>query len=645
MLYFRLINSSFKRNLRNYGPYLLATVMLVAINYIFITISTNTSLKKLNTGAVTSAMLDLGFKFILLVTLAFLIYVNRFLWQQRSKELGLYSMLGMTSKNLQLLTIIEKGYLLVISLVAGLFFGIIFEKLAFLGLSYLLNIPHLTQPWLVPTAIGKTALLTVALFALIAVVDLIKLHRLSPNELWAHQTATHKHHGIIYTISGICGFVLLAWAYYITVTIKPTISAIGKFFFAVLLLVIGTYLVFIIGSILVLRLLQKNKHFYYRPRHFIAVSGMIQRMGQNGASLATICLLCSSILVIIFTSVTLYAGIGKTIQSYAPQDVVITGSRKLTDQQRTIIRQTAKDHHATIRHELNYTMSSPQYGYWRGKKFVNQGSMQNMNKHTSGAVIMMTAKEYNRIANRHVHLTADQALVYASTKGHYGKLTIAGHHYQAQKLDHFAQYFNPDHAIYPPVYVIVKQVPKGLPTIKTTTFNYQLNGKQKQRIRFESELQAKLMLTNGNFTAKTTTSSLLNGLYGGLVFIGILISLALAVTTTIVIYFKQISEGYADRQRFRTMQQVGLSERETVKSIHSQVLMVFLLPVIGAVINLGFALPTIRQIMAQLNFYNRPLMVTVGVVVTASLLILYLILYGLTTRTYREIVDSSDKER
>ena len=184
---------------------------------------------------------------------------------------------------------------------------------------------------------------------------------------------------------------------------------------------------------------------------------------------------------------------------------------------------------------------------------------------------------------------------------------------------------------------------RSLPSTTVTTFNYQLSGNQRDRIKFENALQARLGYNNLNFTGRATITSLINGLYGGLVFIGILISLALAVTTTVVIYFKQISEGYADQKRFQTMQQVGLSETETVKSIHSQVLMVFLLPVIGAIINLCFAVPAIHQIMVQLNFYNLHLMITVGIVVAVSLLILYLILYGLTTRTYRQIVDSPVK--
>lgn len=639
MLYFKLINSSFKRNMRSYGPYLMATIMLVAINYIFLAIEANSSLKKLNTGAVTSAMLDLGFKFIFLVTLAFLVYVNHFLWQQRSREIGLYSMLGMTSHNLQLLTIIEKCYLLVISLVAGLAFGIIFEKLAFLGFGYLLNIGHISQPWFVSSAITKTIILTGCLFAIIMVIDLVKLHRLTPNQLWHPEAVTPKRYGILYSIAGILGFALLIWAYYITLTIKPKISAISHFLLAVILLVIGTYLMFIIGSIILLKLLQKNSHFYYKPRHFIAVSGMIQRMQQNGASLATICLLCSSILVILFTSITLYAGIGSTVKSYAPEDVVITSTQGLTTEQKKSINTTARQHHVKINDYLTYKMTTPQYGYWRDNKFISQGSIQRMDSKTSSSVILLTTNEYNRITNQHVHLTGNEALTYTNNKGHDGTLIVNNQNYHARKLQHFSGYFNPDHSIYTPTFIIANKLPKALPLTTVTTFNYQLSGNQKQRIKFENALQTKLGINNLSFTGKATITSLINSLYGGLVFVGILISLALAVTTTIVIYFKQISEGYADRKRFKTMQQVGLSEKETVKSIRSQVLMVFLLPVVGAIINLCFAIPAIRQIMIQLNFYNLPLMITVGIIVAISLLILYLILYGLTTRTYRQIVD------
>lgn len=252
---------------------------------------------------------------------------------------------------------------------------------------------------------------------------------------------------------------------------------------------------------------------------------------------------------------------------------------------------------------------------------------------------MLTTKEYNRISGRHVHLHDHQALAYANSKGHYGQVTIGNQHYHARRLSHYPLYFNPDHSIYVPTFYVVNQLPAGMPTTDVTCFDYQLPGSEKKQIKFETALQSQLKLTSGNFTGRSTITSLLHGLYGGLVFIGILISLTMAITTTIVIYFKQITEGFADQERFATMQQVGLSESETVKSIHRQVLIVFLLPVVGAIINLCFAFPAIRQIMIQLSLYNLPLMVTVGIIVTAILMILYLLIYGLTTRIYRQIVD------
>lgn len=252
MLFIQLLNFSFKRNLRVYGPYLLATSMIVAINYIFAAISANQSLKSLGTGAVTGSLLKLGSTFIILVTAAFLLYVNRFLWQQRSQEIGLYSMLGMTSKNLSLLTVLEKCYLLVISLVAGLVTGVIFEKLAFLGLNRLLEIGKLHQPWAVPGALVKTAGLIAYFFFILMAINLVKIHFMKPTSLWHASAMVPKHHGTMFSLAGGLGIAMLAGAYYITLTTKPKITALNHFMLAVILVVIGTYLLFIAGSVLFL---------------------------------------------------------------------------------------------------------------------------------------------------------------------------------------------------------------------------------------------------------------------------------------------------------------------------------------------------------------------------------------------------------
>ena len=639
MLFFKLINSSFKRNLKVYIPYLISMTMLVAINYIFKAVEINRSLKDLPSAAVTKALMQTGSTFIILVTLAFMIYVNRFLWQQRQQEMGLYSMLGMTRHNLQVLTVIEKCYLLVISLFLGTLFGIIFDRLAFLGFAHLLQIDHLSQPWIEWGAVINTIVIIGGFFLILMVIDLIKLFRLNPNELWHPQQTKIARHGKFFTFAGLVGVAVLVYAYYLTITVKPRISALTTFMTAVFLVVIGTYLIFIAGSIIVLKLLQKNKGYYYRPRHFIAVSGMLQRMEQNGASLATICLLCSSVLVILFTSLTMYAGINDTVNSYAPRDLTIITSQKLTAQQESTINSVAKKHHAQLNKPVTFTTSAPQYGYWENNHFINQGDLQNMTNQTTNTVITMSTATYNQITDKHVKLAANRALIYSPAKEHRGTLQIGSQKYQATPIHDFHYYFNPSHAIYSPIFIITNMLPANTATINFTGINYRLNGSKKAHLNFENDLQAQLHLPNQAYSSRTNLRSQLTSLYGGIVFLGILISFALGITTTVVIYFKQITEGYEDQYRFKTMQQVGLSEKETTKSIHSQVLMVFMLPVVGAIINLCFAIPAIRQILIQFNFYNVRLMIIIAVSITFILLCLYFAIYGLTTRMYRKIVE------
>ena len=639
MLFFKLINSSFKRNLKVYVPYLISMTMLVAINYIFKAVEINRSLKDLPSATVTKALMQTGSTFMILVTLAFMIYVNRFLWQQRQQEMGLYSMLGMTRHNLQVLTVIEKCYLLVISLFLGTLFGIIFDRLAFLGFAHLLQIDHLSQPWIEWGAVINTIIIIGGFFLILMVIDLIKLFRLNPNELWHPQQTKIARHGKFFTFAGLLGVAVLAYAYYLTITVKPRISALTTFMTAVFLVVIGTYLIFIAGSIIVLKLLQKNKGYYYRPRHFIAVSGMLQRMEQNGASLATICLLCSSVLVILFTSLTMYAGINDTVNSYAPRDLTIITSQKLTAQQESTINSVAKKHHTQLNKPVTFTTSAPQYGYWENNRFINQGNLENMTNQTTNTVITMSTATYNQITDKHVKLAANKALIYSPAKEHRGALQIGTQKYQATPIYDFHYYFNPSHAIYSPIFIITNMLPANTTTINFTGINYHLNGSKKAHLNFENDLQAQLHLPNQVYSSRTNLRSQLTSLYGGIVFLGILISFALGITTTVVIYFKQITEGYEDQYRFKTMQQVGLSEKETTKSIHSQVLMVFMLPVVGAIINLCFAISAIRQILIQFNFYNVRLMIIIAVSITFILLCLYFAIYGLTTRMYRKIVE------
>lgn len=639
VLFVKLINSSFKRNLKFYLPYLVTMTILVAINYIAQAMANNHSLRALPSGQITKSIFELAILFIVCVTLASMLYINRFLWQQRRQEMGLYSLLGMTSKNLAWLTVLEKNYLFVMSLITGLVFGVIFERLAFLSLARLLKISHLHQSWWDGKAILTTTCLIVLGFMILMVIDLIKLWRLQPQTLWHPQAPQTKHHGKLYYFGGLLGFIALIIAYYLTVTMKPKFSALQTFMLAVLLVIIGTYLVFIAGITLVLKRLQKRPNYYYQPRHFIAVSGMLQRMDQNGASLGTICLLCSSVLVMLFASLTLYVGINDTTKAYAPQDLTLVTNHPLNTKQTKTLHQVAKQYHAALKAPVSFETSQPQYGYWQGRHFINQGDFNHITTQTSNTVIYLSATTYQRLTGKQVSLDHHTALVYSPAKHYTGQYRLADQTYQVKPIRHFNYYFNPGHSIFSPIFVVVNEVPSQTGKSFFTGINYHLAKSERQHLKFEAALQAQLGFTSEEFTAKASTSSLLTNLYGGIVFIGILLSLTLGVTTAIVIYFKQITEGYEDQQRFKTMQAVGLSENETTKSIRSQVLMVFLLPVFGAIVNLVFAIPAIRKILIQFSFYNATLMIEIAVIITIILLLIYLVIYGLTTQMYRQIVD------
>lgn len=253
----------------------------------------------------------------------------------------------------------------------------------------------------------------------------------------------------------------------------------------------------------------------------------------------------------------------------------------------------------------------------------------------------MSTAAYNQITSKHVRLAAGRALVYSLAREHHDALQIGTQKYQATPIYTFHYCFNPSHVVYSPISIITNMLPANTATINFTGINYRLDGNKEARLNFENDLQAQLHLLNQIYSSRTNLHSQSTSLCDGIVFLGILISFALGVMTTVVIYSKQITESYEDQYRFRTMQQIGLSEREIIKNIHSQVLMIFMLPVVDVIINPCFAISATRQILVQFSFYNVRLMIIITVSITFILLYLYFAVYGLTTRMYHKIVEQS----
>lgn len=647
MLKLKLSRQTISKNLQLYLPFLLANAVLVGINYIFFSMTTNKSLEKQNYGSVLIQLMNIGLVFTLAITFFFMIYINGIVSRRRNHELGLYSILGMTRSDLGKMIFFIDAIMFVASSVLGLVFGATFVKFVGLGLKKLLDMGRFD----IPVFSSVAAIICVGYFAAVYFIlllgDLWRLRSVNPLDLWKAANKREKEPRGSW-IFGIVGVIALGSGYAIAVRMKASMDAVTSFMLAVILVVIGTYLVFIAFSIIFLKMLRKNKNFYYKRNHFISVSGMIHRMKQNGASLASICLLLTTALVAIVTTGTLRLSQEATVRLYNPYDVVMTKKTPISHADKMTIQSKAKDNHVTVGKYVNMTMTEPIYGNFSGSAY---SVSKTVDMSTENQLFAVPVADYNRIQKQNVHLAKDEILMYSS-KGGYDKnrLTIKGKTYKVRHIDSFDFYFDYERTIFKPIFVFAKDktVCEQISGKWLYAMGYDISGKKSDLKRYAAGLGDKFTaVVNKNsqepymdsFTDRPSVSDLFNQLFGGLLFIGIFVSIVMLIATVVVMYYKQVSEGYADRDRFKTMQQVGLSREETKSAINSQVLTVFMLPIIGAAVNVGFAIPAIQKMLVLLSMYDKLLLVKFGIVSLAVTFLGYVAVYKLTTNVYESIVN------
>ena len=647
MLKLKLSRQTISKNLQLYLPFLLANAVLVGINYIFFSMTTNKSLEKQNYGSVLIQLMNIGLVFTLAITFFFMIYINGIVSRRRNHELGLYSILGMTRSDLGKMIFFIDAIMFVASSVLGLVFGATFVKFVGLGLKKLLDMGRFD----IPVFSSVAAIICVGYFAAVYFIlllgDLWRLRSVNPLDLWKAANKREKEPRGSW-IFGIVGVIALGSGYAIAVRMKASMDAVTSFMLAVILVVIGTYLVFIAFSIIFLKMLRKNKNFYYKRNHFISVSGMIHRMKQNGASLASICLLLTTALVAIVTTGTLRLSQEATVRLYNPYDVVMTKKTPISHADKMTIQSKAKDNHVTVGKYVNMTMTEPIYGNFSGSAY---SVSKTVDMSTENQLFAVPVADYNRIQKQNVHLAKDEILMYSS-KGGYDKnrLTIKGKTYKVRHIDSFDFYFEYEWTIFKPIFVFAKDktVCEQISGKWLYAMGYDISGKKSDLKRYAAGLGDKFTaVVNKNsqepymdsFTDRPSVSDLFNQLFGGLLFIGIFVSIVMLIATIVVMYYKQVSEGYADRDRFKTMQQVGLSREETKSAINSQVLTVFMLPIIGAAVNVGFAIPAIQKMLVLLSMYDKLLLVKFGIVSLAVTFLGYVAVYKLTTNVYESIVN------
>ena len=638
-IYEKLAVTNLKNNRKTYVPYIFTGVLTVMMFYIIDALSKGKGI----TQNTLKICLQYATGVIIVFAVIFLFYTNSFLIKRRKKEIGVYNILGMGKRHIARMMAIETILTAGISILGGLVFGIIFGKLMYLLLLKILHNSVDMQFSVNGTAIVQTVILFAGIFFLTYLYNILQIQLVNPVELLHGGNQGEKEPKSRWLLV-IVGVAALGNGYWIALTTEAPLEALLKFFVAVVCVIIGTYALFIAGSIVVLKMLRKNKAYYYNPKHFTSVSGMIYRMKQNGAGLANICVLSTMVLVMVSTTVSLYAGMEDILDSRFPRDVSIVCNEADTNNEETLqrlIKEQCEKAGVKITDRVRYRYGSMN-AVLKGNNLekVEQYYPDNHFYY----VEMITQEEYNRIEKQNVSLKEQEILTY-TTNGKCGKkqINIAGQNYQVKKeLSEMTSQPKRTAEMYKTLYIVfanAEQIERIEPFSYADKFNLKGDdGKQKEALeQIQNEFYEKI--PDGMMESRMLSRSSFYELYGGLFFIGIYLGSMFIMATVLIIYYKQISEGYDDRERYQIMQKVGMSKKEVKRSIRSQVLSVFFLPLVVAVIHVAVAFKVMTKILGVLNLTNVSLFAVCTIITIAVFAVFYIIVYSITAKEYYRIVN------
>ena len=665
-IYGKLAVTNLKNNRKNYLPYILASAFSVMMYFIMDSLYRNPSLVK--TGATLSIMLSYANVVLLIFSVIFLFYINSFLIKRRKKELGIYNILGMGKGHLAKMLFIESIITTTVSIIGGILAGILFGKLVYLVLLKILHLKRDIVYMISPVSVGITAAIFGCIFFVIFLYNLVQMKLSNPIELLRGGNAGEREPKTKWLMT-IIGSVCLAGGYYISLTTKEPLQAIGQFFVAVLLVVAGTYALFMAGSITLLKLLRKKKSYYYKTRHFTAISGMIYRMKQNAVGLANICILSTMVLVMVSITISLYAGMNDVLVTRFPSEAQITNQGINQNEERQIgelVASITKENHTNPTSQIRFHEGNFTALYNDKTKNFNMTTAQSYGDTNIVEFVMIPLSDYNKTEGKAVKLADNEVLIYH--RKNKNKSSIKNEETIHLNNDSYKVAANLDSMRIAKAdatnsvdgwYVIVKDtniIKKYLKAVygkddmedsvedyhefMQYVYSFNLDGSRTNRERTEQILQEQLQakFKSAFIEGRELSRENFHNFYGGFLFIGIFLGIIFLMATVLIIYYKQISEGYDDRERYHIMQKVGMSKKEVRQSIRSQVLLVFFLPLIMAVIHLAFAFKIITRLLSVLNLTNISLffMYTVGTV--AVFAVIYVIIYSITAREYYKII-------
>lgn len=667
-LYFKLAKTNLSNNKPFYIPYIISSIITVAMLYMMSFLSDNKGLNKIMGADSLATIFRLGVGIIVIFSYIFLFYTNSFIIKRRKKEIGVYNILGMEKRHLSKVLFVETIYSAIISLVCGIIVGIAFSKFILMVLYGIIGI-HKTVEFFVN--IHGIILCVVSfgiLFLLTFLYNFMQIKLANPIEL-LRGTSVGEREPKTKILMTIIGVVCLAIAYYIAITTENPLNVLTLFFVAVLLVIIGTFALFTAGSIALLKLLRNNKKFYYNKRHFMAVSGMLYRMKQNAAGLASICILSTMVLVVISTTVSMYVGIQDELMARYPNDVCVTVDYNSVIDKSSEIEKAIFDEidSAEVKNKKAFSYLSVFVGQ-KGDNFTTD--KEHLSFQNSYLFYILSKDDFikrdNSFKDKIGNISKGEAVVVLNKKYDKKDIKIFGKNYKVNKsFEHMEDndlymistlnglgyiILDNDESVQELYDMQEKMLGKGA-NYYTNKIRFDFksgNKKQKAAAYKKIDNAVKKYFKENKNDKKEISSYWVESrqeneqnfylLYGGLFFLGIFLGTMFLMVTVMIIFYKQITEGYDDRERYQILEKVGMSSREVKDTIKSQIRIVFVLPIFAAAVHVTAAFPMVNRILKMLNLNNEKLFAGCLAATIIVFAVIYYLVFKVTSRTYYKIV-------
>ncbi|ORO45350.1 ABC transporter permease [Streptococcus oralis] len=659
---FRLTNklavSNLIKNRKLYYPFALAVLLAVTITYLFYSLSLNPNIGKIRGGETISMTLALGMVVVTIASGIIVLYANSFVMKNRSKELGIYGMLGLEKRHL--ISMVFKELLIFgsLTLTAGLGLGALFDKLIFALLLKLMKMKVELVSTFQPIVFILVLIVFGAIFLGLVFINAFRIARMNALQL-SREKASGEKKGRFLGLQTILGLISMGAGYFLAVTVENPLNAVLIFFVAVLLVIFGTYLLFNAGITVFLQILKKNKRYYYQPNNMISVSNLIFRMKKNAVGLATIAILSTMVLVTMSATTSVFKASETFKKVMNPHDFGITGQNVEKEDINKLLDQYASDKGLTVTKKEVLTYSNFGVANQEGTKLTIFEKGQNRVQPKT-IFMVFDQKDYENMTGQKLALSGKEVGLFTKNKELQGQkeLTLNDQTYTIKEeikkdfiLEHVPNQYNIltsdyNYLVVPDLKAFLDQYPNS------SIFNQYYGGmnvtaSEDEQLKiaddyskfvnnFNRELNKEGSYVYGSNLADS--SAQMSALFGGVFFIGIFLSIIFMVGTVLVIYYKQISEGYEDRERFIILQKVGLDQKQIKQTINKQVLTVFFLPLLFAFLHLAFAYHMLSLILKVIGVLDATMMLTVTLSICAIFLIVYVLIFMITSRSYRKIV-------